>query len=77
MTARAVQIPKYGQIRTESRLFCLPSIRHLTFVSSRLIDVFIFLHVKTMSLAPAEGSFYIYLLSMFERDILKARLASN
>jgi len=28
-TARAVQIPKYGQIRTESRLFRVHSSRHL------------------------------------------------
>ena len=32
-TARAVQIPKYGQIRTESRLFRSLSRRHLTFPS--------------------------------------------
>ena len=28
-TARAVQIPKYGQIETESRLFCAPFKHHL------------------------------------------------
>ena len=28
---RPVQIPKYGQIRTESRLFRAPSRRHVTF----------------------------------------------
>ena len=32
-TARAQQIPKYDQIRTESRLFRTPSSRHLTFPS--------------------------------------------
>ena len=33
MMAHAVQIPKYGQIRTKSRLFCMPSRCHLTFPS--------------------------------------------
>ena len=32
-TARAVQIPKYSQIGTESRLFCAPSSRHVTSLS--------------------------------------------
>ena len=30
-TARAEQVPKYGQIRTESRLFRTPFSGHLTF----------------------------------------------
>ena len=30
---RAVEIPKYGQIRTESRVFRTSSSRHLTFPS--------------------------------------------
>ena len=32
-TARAEQLPKYSQIRTESRLFLAPPRRHLTFPS--------------------------------------------
>ena len=32
-SARAVQVPKYGQIRIEARLLRAPSLRHLRFSS--------------------------------------------